>query len=309
MKIAVMGTGGVGGLFGGKLARAGEDVTFIARGEHLNAVRARGLRIKSQQEGEFVVSSAATDRPKDVGPVDLVLFCVKSYDTEAAAEAIRPMVSRNTAVLSLQNGVDNEEKIAGIIGPGHTLGGVAYVFASIESPGVITYGHGGRIVFGELDGQESERTQDLLQSFSKVGIAAERSTNIRRVLWEKYLFITALSGMTALTRCPIGVIRLLPETRTMHRRLLEELADLAKASGVELSPDVVEQSVSVADNLPATSYSSLHYDLMHGRRLELDALQGYAVRLGKRLRVSTPTLFAVYAALKPFEDGLSSPAS
>jgi len=298
-----MGSGGVGGYFGAKLARAGEDVAFVARGAHLEAIRAHGLTIKSTTDGDFVVQSHATGDPASAGITDLVLFCVKSYDTEAAAEAIRPVVGPETAVLSLQNGVDNEEKIGRIVGPGHVLGGVAYVFATIESPGTIVHSLGGRIVFGELDGADTLRARRILEAFQRAGIRAERSPRIERVLWEKYLFITAQAGMTALTRCPVGLIRSMPETRRMYRLILEELAAVAKAAGIELPPQTVDDVLADADKLAPSVTSSLHHDLIHGRRLELEALQGHAVRLGEQLGVPTPTLFSVYAALRPHRDG------
>ncbi len=303
MDILVMGSGGVGGYFGAKLARAGEAVTFVARGAHLDALRAHGVRVKSSAEGEFVVRAPATDAPGEAGPADLVLFCVKSYDTETTARALAPAVGSKTAILSLQNGVDNEEKIGAIVGPGHVLGGVAYVFAAIESPGVIVHALGGRIVFGELDGSESTRAGRIREILDRAGIAVELSTQIQRVLWEKFIWIVALSGLTALTRCPVGVVRSVPETRKMFRLILEELVALAKATGIELAPEAAEAVMMVTDNLAPTAYSSLHYDLTHGRRLELEALQGHALRLGERLRVPTPMCFAVYAALKPYLNG------
>ena len=303
MNVLVMGSGGVGGYFGAKLARAGEEVAFVARGAHLEAMRTHGLRVKSTIDGDFVVRGHATDDPASAGTADLVLFCVKSYDTEAAAQAIRPVVGPESAVLSLQNGVDNEEKIGRIVGAGHVLGGAAYVFATIESPGTIVHSLGGRIVFGELDGADTLRTRRILEAFQRATIPAERSLRIQQVLWEKYLFITAQAGMTALTRCPVGLIRSMPETRRMYRLILEELAGVAKAAGVELPPQTVDEIVAAADKLAPTVTSSLHHDLIHGRRLELEALQGHAVRLGEQLGVPTPTLFSVYAALRPHRDG------
>lgn len=303
MKILVMGTGGVGGYFGAKLARAGEEVTFVARGAHLQAMRAHGLRVKSVTDGEFVVRSPATADPGSAGIADLILFCVKSYDTEAAAEAIRPVVGPATAVLTLQNGVDNEEKIERIVGGGRVLGGAAYVFATIESPGVITHALGGKIAFGERDGADSPRARRILDAFQRAAVPAECSPRIQRVLWEKYLFITAQAGMTALTRCPIGVIRSLPETRRMYRLILEELAALAKAAGIDLRPETVDEVMAAADKLAPDATSSLHYDLVHGRRLEIETLQGHAVRLGEKLGIPTPVVFAVYAALRPYRDG------
>lgn len=303
MKILVMGSGGIGGYFGAKLARAGEAVTFIARGAHLEAIRAHGLRIKSSGEGEFVVQALATDNPAEAGPADLVLFCVKSFDTEAAARALQPVVGPATAVLSLQNGVDNEEKIAAVVGPGHVLGGVAYVFATIESPGVIVHSLGGRVVFGELDGGERARAGQIRETLERANIPAELSTQIQRALWEKYIFLVPLSGLTALTRCPIGVIRSVPETRRLFRQIVEELVALAKAAGITLAPDAAAAVMKATDNLAPTAHSSLHYDLTHGKRLELEALQGHAVRLGERLGVPTPICSAVYAALKPYVNG------
>ena len=303
MKILVMGTGGIGGYFGAKLCRAGEAVTFVARGAHLEAIRKNGLRIKSAADGEFVVTCPATDDPGSAGIADLVLFCVKSYDTEAAARALRPAVGPDTAVLCLQNGVDNEEKLGGIVGPSHVLGGAAYVLATIESPGVIAHAFAGKIAFGELDGAETPRAQGILEVLQRAGIPAEQSPRIRQILWEKYLFIAAQAGMTAVTRCPIGVIRAVPETRRMYRLILEELAAVAKAEGVELPAQTVDGIMAAADNLGATFTSSLHYDLTHGRRLEIEALHGHAVRLGEKHGVPTPTLFSVYAALRPYRDG------
>jgi len=303
MNILIMGSGGIGGYFGAKLCRAGEAVTFVARGAHLEAIRKNGLRIKSAADGEFVVACPATDDPGSAGVADLILFCVKSYDTEAAAQAIRPAVGPDTAVLCLQNGVDNEEKLSGIVGPGHILGGAAQVFATIEASGVIAHAFGGRIVFGELDGADTPRARRVLEGLRRAGIPVEQSPRIRQVLWEKYLFIAAQAGMTALTRCPTGLIRSIPETRRMYRLIVEELAALAKAAGVELPPGIVDERMAFVDTLPPSNTSSLYYDLTHGRRLELEALQGYAVRLGEKLGVPTPVLFSVYAALRPYRDG------
>ena len=303
MNILVMGSGGIGGYFGAKLCRAGEAVTFVARGAHLEAIRKNGLRIKSAANGEFVVACPATDDPGSAGVAALILFCVKSYDTEAAAQAIRPAVGPDTAVLWLQNGVDNEEKLSGIVGPGHILGGAAQVFATIEAPGVIAHAFGGKILFGELDGADTPRAQGILRVLQRAGIPVEQSPRIRQVLWEKYLFIAAQAGMTALTRCPTGLIRSIPETRGMYRLIVEELAALAKAAGVELPPGIVDERMAFVDTLPPSNTSSLYYDLTRGRRLELEALQGYAVRLGEKHGVPTPVLFSVYAALRPYRDG------
>lgn len=302
MRIAVMGAGGMGGYFGGCLARAGEAVAFVARGEHLRAIQARGLQVRSVV-GDFTVTAPATDDPRRVpeliGLPELVLFCVKSYDTEAAAETIRPLLGPETAVLTLQNGVVNVETLGGLLGPERILGGLVYGFAVVAEPGVVQHTQGGRIVFGELDGRENARAARFLEAGRKAGFPIELTGNVRRALWEKYLMICALSGMTALTRRPIGEIRACPEAHRMYEMILEELAAIAKAEGVGLPDGIVETGMAAADALKPDSYSSLYHDLAHGRRLELEALQGHAVRLGARHGIPTPALSAVYAALRP----------
>jgi 2-dehydropantoate 2-reductase len=303
MRILVVGAGGVGGFFGARLARAGESVVVLARGEHLAAIRAHGLRVRSTLEGEFVVKVEAVDSVAALTPVDVVLFCVKSFDTEEAAAAIRPVVGPDTGVVSLQNGVDNEERIDAVLGAGHALGGAAYVFATIERPGVIAHRFAGRIVFGELDAAPRPRAQALRDALARAGVPVEISPHIRRVLWEKYLFISAQAGMTAVTRAPTGVLREIPECWRMYRLIVEELAALARAAGVALPADAIDSVMKAAGALAPDTTSSLHHDLVNGRRLELEALHGHAVRLGERLGVPVPTVFAVYAALKPSADG------
>lgn len=303
MRVLVVGAGGVGGYFGARLVRSGTPVTFLARGAHLEAMRRDGLRVRSAVDGEWVVKVDAVSDVAGQPLADVVLFCVKSFDTESAAAAIRPAVGPDTAVVSLQNGVDNEEALDRVLGAGHAVGGVAYVFASIESPGVIAHRLAGRVVFGELDGRPSPRLERLREAFTAAGVPAEVAPDIRRVLWEKYLMITAQAGTTALTRAPIGVIRSVPETWQMYRAIVEELAAIARASGVALDDRVVETIVKAAEGLAPEALSSLYHDLVQGRRLELEGLHGHAVRLGQRLGVSTPMVRAVYAALKPHADG------
>jgi 2-dehydropantoate 2-reductase len=303
MRIVVVGAGGVGGYFGARLARAGQDVTVVARGDHLDAIRSRGLSVRSAVEGEYTVTVAAMEKVAGSREADAVLLCVKSFDTDVAVEQVREVVGPATPVLSLQNGVDNEERIDAALGPGHALGGVAYVFAAIEAPGVVAHTFAGRIVLGEMDGRPTPRAERLREAFAAAGIPVALSADIRRALWEKYLMISAQAGMTALTRCPIGVIRDTPETWCMYRMIVEELAALGRASDVALPADAVETTLAHAGQLAPHLYSSLHHDLVHGKRLELEALHGHAVRLGRRLGVPTPMVFAVYAALKPFAEG------
>jgi 2-dehydropantoate 2-reductase len=233
----------------------------------------------------------------------MVLFCVKSFDTESAAAAVKPVVGPETGVLSIQNGVDNEDKLGGIFGARHVLGGMAQVFATLDGPGVIRHVQLGRIVFGEMDGRDTERARTFLAACQRAEIPAAISGHVTRTLWEKYAFLTAHAGMTALTRCPAGTLRRSPEARLMYRRLLEEMTALAGASGIVLADGYVEQSINLLDGMAENFFSSLHYDLTHGKRLELEALHGHAVRLGERHGIPTPTLFAVYAALLPYRDG------
>lgn len=232
-----------------------------------------------------------------------MLFCVKSFDTENAGRAIMPVLGPGTGVLSIQNGVDNEEKLEDIVGKGRVLGGIAQVFATIESPGVIRHTLLGRIQFGEMDGRESPRARAFFEACGRAQIPCELSKDVLRTLWGKYVYLVAHAGMTALTRCPAGIIRALPETRRLYRLLLEEMSALARAAGADLGPGIVDTCLGYLDALGAGGYSSLHYDLMHGKRLEIDALQGHAVRLGERYGIPTPTLFALYAALRPYLDG------
>jgi len=303
MRIAVVGAGGVGGYFGAKLARAGESVVMLARGAHLQAIRRDGIRIRSVPEGESVAKVEAVDSFAGQPPVDMALFCVKSFDTRSAAEALRPVVGSSTGVVSLQNGVDNEETLDEVLGPGVALGGAAYVFAGIASPGVITHTAAGRIVFGEMDGRASDRATRLRDALAGAAVPVELASDIRRVLWEKYLLISAQAGMTAVTRCPAGVLRDTPESWRMYRLIVEELAALARASGVALAADVVDTVMKQAAAIAPDAYSSLHHDLVQGKRLELEALHGHAVRLGERHGVPTPMVLAIYAALKPHVAG------
>jgi 2-dehydropantoate 2-reductase len=303
MRIVVMGSGGTGGYFGAKLARAGEDVTFVARGAHLDAIQTHGLRVKSAADGEWVVRAPVVERLDGLPPAEIVLFCVKSFDTESGAHAIRPVVGQGTGVLPVQNGVDNVEKLDRILGPGHAMGGVAQVLATIEGPGVISHRFLGRIVFGEMDGRPSERGQVFLGACERAGIQAEISSTMLRALWEKYALIAAQAGMTALTRSPAGVVRSVPETRRMYRAILDEMIALGNAAGAGLDVALAERTMAMLDGMGAAFTSSLHHDLAQGKRLELEALHGHAVRLGERHGIPTPMLFAVYAALKPYADG------
>jgi 2-dehydropantoate 2-reductase len=232
-----------------------------------------------------------------------VLFCVKSFDTEEAAALIRPVVGPETGVLSIQNGVDNEEKLGRVLGAGHVLGGAVRVFAIIESPGVIAHTFGGHLTFGEMDGRDSERARAFLASCQRAAIPTELVGDVVRALWDKYVFLTTHAGMTALTRCPAGVLRAVPEVRELYRRIVTEIIAVGRAAGAPVDDGMLDQGFKFLDAVAPNAYSSLHHDLTQGKPLELEALHGHVVRLAERHGVPAPTVFAVYAALRPYRDG------
>jgi 2-dehydropantoate 2-reductase len=299
MKILVMGSGGLGGLYGGRLAHAGYDVTFVARGAHLAAMRENGLSIESDARGNIHLPRVGvTDDPASAGRADYVIIAVKLWDTEAAARAIKPAVGPETGVLSLQNGVVKDDIIRRVVGPGNLMGGVAYVGTSIARPGVIKQvGPLQRLLFGEYDGRRSARAEAFLEALLKAGIDAELSTNIRRTLWEKYVFLVGLSGSTATTRKTIGPIRENPQTRAFLLDLMKETVDVGRALGVDLPGDYAEQRLQFADTVAYEMTSSLYHDLERGNPLEVEWLSGGVVQLGKTVGVPTPMNRAVWDIL------------
>ena len=302
MKIAVMGSGGIGGYFGGLLARAGEEVTLIARGAHLQAIQKNGLQVKSAI-GDFHVHPRATHDPARIGPVDLVLFCVKGYDVAAAGSQVRSLVGSETVVLCLLNGVDNEERLATILGKEHVMAGVVHILSTISSPGVISQTAGPRsLKFGEEDGRITHRAERILGVLKAAGIQATLSTQIRVDLWEKFLFICAQGGVTALARLAIGEILACAETAAFYRGVMEEVAAVARAKGVPLPADAVDRAMGFARGLQPGMQSSLAHDLSQGNRLEVETLPGTVVRYGREAGVATPLNFAIYACLKPHHD-------
>ena len=304
MRIAVVGAGGTGGYFGGLLARAGENVTFIARGATLAALRAGGLTVESRVEGTFSVPAHATDDPATVGPVDLVLFCVKADDTTTAAEQIGPLVGPDTVILSVQNGIDNEDRIAEVLGPSPVIGGIAGVSAHSRAPGVIVVDQEpGELRFGELADGASQRTERLLSVFQRAPFIATLDPDIHTRLWEKFVFICALSGVTSLVRLPVGLMLRYPETTQLYRGVMAEVAAVGQAKGVELPDERVEEWFQVTTEINPMVYGSMYHDLAAGRRLEVEALNGTVVRFGHDLGIPTPLNFAIFAALRPYADG------
>jgi 2-dehydropantoate 2-reductase len=299
MRIAIMGSGAVGGYFGGRLAAAGEDVTFIARGAHLDALRRQGLRIVSPLGDAAVPQVQATDDPATIGPVDLVLFTVKLYDTEAAAEAIRPLIGPDTGVVTFQNGITGAEVLARKLGAEHVLGGVAKIAAVVAEPGVIrTTGTFAELIFGELDGRHSARVASLDAALGAAGVEHVVSDNMRREIWDKMVFLSTFAGVTSLLRLPIGPIRSDPETRGLLRDGLAEASAVARAEEAGLPDDLVDRILGTIDGLPHQGKSSMLHDLEAGRRLEVAWLSGTIARLGRERGIATPIHALIATALK-----------
>jgi 2-dehydropantoate 2-reductase len=299
MKIAVVGTGGVGGLFGGLLALAGQDVVFIARGAHLRAIRARGLKVERPSDGFTVAPANATDDPADVGPADLVLLCVKTYDLEATIAQIQPLVSAHTALLTLQNGVEAPERVAAAFGAPAVLPGLVYCEAAVKEPGVIVQGSPlQRIVVGETDGRRTPRAETIAQLFAGAGVESTLSENVLGALWTKFGFICAMGGCTALARKPLGALLADDEGRRLLEGVMHEVRAVGAARGVRFDADPVAAGMATAARFPFEAKSSLQRDLERGARLEIEALNGAAVRIGRALGVPTPANQAIYAALR-----------
>jgi 2-dehydropantoate 2-reductase len=301
MRIAVVGAGGVGGAFGAALAKAGADVTFIARGAHLAAMKRDGLKIQSPRGDTHLVPTQATDNPAGIGVVDIVLFCVKLWDVESAGEAIKPLVGPDTAVIPLQNGIDAAERLLPILGPKAVIGGVAQISASIVAPGVIQQvGTFMRMVFGELDGARSNRGGAFLALCQKAGFDATLSEQILTELWMKFILLATNAGITAATRQPIGKLREDSDIRPVMIAAFREVYEVGKAKGIALPADAVDKILDFMDHAPPAMKASMALDLERGNRLELPWLNGKVVELGRELGVPTPAHSLMYAVLKPY---------
>jgi 2-dehydropantoate 2-reductase len=300
MRIAIMGTGGVGGYYGGLLAAAGQEVTFIARGAHLEAIRDKGLQIKSVH-GDFAVSPAkVTDRPGEIGPVDLVIVATKTYHTDEAARAIKPLIGSGTVVISLQNGIDAAERIGSVVGIEHMIGGATWLSAALEAPGKIgQYSQFRRIALGELDGRITPRAQAIVSVLASTPAVIELVPNIKQVLWTKFVFIAAISALGGLTRVAIGEYRQVPEARDVLAEAMAEVVAVAKANGVSLHADIIAKTLAFIDASAPDIRPSMQRDLEAGRTSELESLIGVVVRMGKQHGVPTPVLRLAYALLKP----------
>ena len=303
MRVAIIGSGGIGGPYGAALVVAGADVTFVARGRHLAAMQKSGLRIEGTREIELP-SVRATETPAEVGVVDLVLFCVKLWDVETAGELIRPIVGPETAVIALQNGIDAGERLISILGSDAVMGGVAVGSGAVVSPGVInTIGRHHRLIFGELDGRISGRAEGILDLFKRTSFEGVLSRDIVLEGWEKFTVFVAHSGVSALTRLPIGKLRDDPEVFGLYEAAMREVIAVGRAEGVRFPPDTIERQLAFLRGLGPDHRPSMAVDLMQGNRLELTWLAGKVVELGRRYAIPTPINGVVYAALKPFING------
>jgi len=309
LRVAVLGAGAIGAFYGAGLADGGADVTLVARGGRLIAFRERGLTIQ-EPDRRRTLDLPATDVPAEIGPVDVVLFCVKSYDTDSAAAQLWPLLREGTAVISLQNGVDNEERIATAIGWDHVLGGSAYILASVPEPGLVIAAGPRGIVFGEWRGGEpTPRVLRLREVWARGGIPAEAVADIQAAKWEKFTLLAPFAAMAAGVRLGIGEIREAPASREMLRTLMIEVAAVGRASGVRLDDDVVERQFALLTGQNAGATASQYHDLVNGRRMELEALEGTVIRLGRAHGVPTPRMDAAYAMLEPWARRNALPVS
>ena len=308
MRIAVMGAGGVGGYFGARLAQAGHQVSFIARGRHLEALRTQGLRVKSAL-GDAELKVRAFQDPREAGQADVVMFAVKLWDTESAAEQLRPIVE-NGIVIPFQNGVESVDRISAILGKDKVMGGSAYIATRIAAPGLIEHtGTMARLRFGPLMPSQRSAAQGFLAVCKESGVDAELSEDIVRVNWEKFAFLVAMSGTTALARAPLGIVRGDPDLRWMFEQAMREAWTLARRRGIKLPDDFVEKQMAFADTLPVEMRASMLHDLAAGNRLEAPWLCGAVVRMGQEHGLAAPVNRAIYAALKPYVDGPQSKAA
>jgi 2-dehydropantoate 2-reductase len=303
MKIAIFGSGGVGGYFGGKLSAAGEDVTFLARGAHLNAMQKDGLHITSPLGDVHLPKVQATDRAQAIGPVDVVLFTVKLYDVDASAATLSPLIGPDTVVITLQNGVDAMDMVATHVGDHHVAGGAAYIVVVLDQPGHLRHTGGQNLVFGERDGRRSDRLVAFEAAGQRAGFGAKASSQLETELWIKFVRLSAWAGMTAVTRSPMGVLRDNPPLFEMMMTATDEAIAVGRARGIMLPADIVESTLAMIPNFPATSKSSMLEDLERGRRLELPWLSGAVVRIGKEVGVPTPVHQFISTVLTPFVNG------
>jgi 2-dehydropantoate 2-reductase len=304
MRIAVIGAGGVGGYFGGRLAQAGNDVTFVARGRHLAALRERGLVIESGTGNATITKAGFADDIAAIAPCDVVMFCVKLWDVDAAAFAIAPLVAKGGVVIPFQNGVDAPEILQRALGPERVLGGIAYIAATIREPGVIAHtGTMARLVVGAFPGGDAAAATAFQAACAAAGLQCDASPDVRRALWEKFCMLAAMSGCTSLARAPVGVIRGDPDLRATFEAAVREAWSIGRARGVALADDYGAKQLAFLDGLPAEMRSSMLNDLVAGNRLEAPWLSGAVARMAAQGGLPAPVSATLYAAVKPYLNG------
>jgi 2-dehydropantoate 2-reductase len=302
VRIAIFGTGGAGGYFGAQLARAGEEVVFIARGGHLEAIRRNGLVVETPRDEYVIRSAQATDDPREVGAVDVVLVGVKAWQVLDAAREMQPLVGPATFVVPLQNGVEAASQLASVLPAERVVGGLCGTLSWIVGPGRIrSIGSVHFVKLGELDRSPSERCERLRLAFDRAGVAVEVPSDIHKALWEKFLFVVSIGGVGAVTRAPFGVVRTVPETRRMVERCMQEILDVARARGIGLRDAVMGRTLALVDSLAPGGSTSLQRDIVEGRPSELEAWNGAVVRLGREAGVATPTHEFLFQSLLPQE--------
>ena len=306
MRIAIIGAGGVGGYFGARLQASGTDVAFVARGAHLKAIRAHGLRIDAVKGGLHLKDVTATDDPATIGPVDVVFFTVKRYDSESARAMLPPLIGKQTVVVTFQNGIDATDALTDAVGRDHVAGGVAHVQAAITEPGVIRHTALAQLIFGELDGKRTPRLEALYEACKRAEFEATLTEEIQNALWLKFVRLTALSGMMAVTRSPLGVLRDDADLWAMLQAAIMEAMGVAHAKGITFPPNAFSQMVRHISGMPPQAKSSMLEDLENGRRLELPWLNTTLSRIGDDLGVPTPIHRFIATALKPFVNGRSA---
>jgi 2-dehydropantoate 2-reductase len=308
MKIAAIGAGGVGGYFGARLQQAGHEVAFIARGRHLAALRKDGLRVQSPL-GNATLKVKVCEQPEEIGPVDVVLFAVKLWDTSAAAQSIRPLLARGGVVIPFQNGVESVDALRKIFGERPVMGGSAYIASRISAPGVIEHiGQMARLQFGPLVPEQRAVARDFLEACRAAGINAEMTDDVVRAIWEKFGFLVPVSSATAVSRSPLGVVRADPELRWLFEQAMRETWSVGRARGVALADDFVATRMKMLDTLPYEMKASMAHDLEAGNRLEAPWLCGAVARMARELGLQAPVNATVFAALKPYVDGPARPA-
>jgi len=304
MRVAVVGTGGIGGPYGASLAKSGVDVTFVARGAHVAAIRENGLRVEGDRGETHIRPAQATDDIASIGVVDFVLLCVKLWDLESAGQQLRTAIGAGTAVVPLQNGVDAAKRLIPILGVEAVMGGVAFVTGTITAPGIIRQtGTYQRMTFGELDGRLSQRGERLRDLCEAAGFEGVLSPDITVQIWEKFLLMVPAAGLNALTRVPLGVWRQDPDLVALYEASLRETVAVGLAEGVQLAPDSIDSGMALMRSMPAHHMTSMGNDLLRGNRLELPWFAGKVVELGRRHGIPTPVNGFIYAALKPYING------